>query len=437
MRRKLVWTAGILALVNVPIVVFALVGLPHVFRNPLVRAVMAHGARDAPLSIASARFAAQFSLLTGAPASPGNKVEVLANGDGTFPLLWRDLRLARRSITVQMYYAGPGQVADTATRVLMERARAGADVYFLYDAFGAQDLPARYLDSMRAAGVRVAELRPLRWYALDRANHRSHVRGIVIDGATAYTGGFGFDDKWLGAGHRPREWRETNARFTGPAVEQFQAGFVEKWAEATGELLTGDSFLPDGAASSDVGSDGEALVVASAPISGSAAAERLFAAAIAGAQRTLYITNAYFVPQADFIQLLVDAKHRGVDVRVLTNSAQSDVKTTWLAGRSEYEILLAGGVRIYEYLPGTLHAKTLVADGVLSSIGTMNFDNRSLAYNDEVALVTLDRKTGKTMDSLFADDLRSAQEIRLATFLRRPWTSRVLERGARMLATLL
>jgi cardiolipin synthase len=437
MRRRIVWTAGILALVSVPIVLFALVGLPHVFRNPLVRDVMTHGARDAPLSIASAGFAAQLSLLTGAPASPGNKVEVLADGDGTFPPLWRDLRLARRSITVQMYYAGPGQVADTATSALMERARAGADVYFLYDAFGAQDLPARYLDSMRAAGVRVAEFRPLRWYALDRASHRSHVRGIVIDGATAYTGGFGFDDKWLGGGHLPREWREINTRFTGPAVMQLQAGFIEKWAEATGDLLTGDSFLPDGAASSDVGSDGEASVVASAPISGSTAAERLFAAAIAGAQRTLYITSAYFVPQADFIQLMIDAKHRGVDVRVLTNSAQSDVKTTWLAGRSQYEILLAGGVRIYEYQPGTLHAKTLVADGVLSSIGTMNFDNRSLAYNDEVALVTLDRKTGKTMDSLFADDLRSAQEIRLATFLRRGWTSRVLERAARMLATLL
>ena len=137
------------------------------------------------------------------------------------------------------------------------------------------------------------------------------------------------------------------------------------------------------------------------------------------------------------MQLLVAAARRGVDVRVLTNSAQSDVKMTWLAGRSRYETLLAAGVRIYEYRPTTMHAKTFVVDGAWSAVGTMNFDNRSLAYNNEVALVALDGAVGATMESLFLEDLRFADEIRLDAFRRRSRVQRLLERAASVLASLL
>lgn len=436
--RKHAWAAALLLIVGIPLVLFALVGLPHLFRGSLVRNVIAREAGGEPPDVTSPHFEPAFTLLTGSPLTAGNAVEVLANGDATFPRLWSDLRSARRSVTVQMYYAGPGAVADSATRILAERARAGVDVYFLYDAFGAQDLPRRYLDTLRAAGARVAEFRPVRWYALDRASHRSHVRGIVVDGSVAYTGGFGFDDKWLGAGRRPREWRETNARFAGPAVAQLQAAFIAKWAEATGELLTGERFLPfDDLPAAEAAGATEAALVYSPPLTGSTTAERLVALSIASARRRLYIANAYFVPDADFIQLIVDAGRRGVDVRVLTNGAQSDVKTTWLAGRSRYETLLAAGVRIYEYRPATMHAKTFVVDGVWSSVGTMNFDNRSLAYNSEVALVALDAGVGATLESLFLDDLRFADEIRLEAFRRRPRTERLLEGAANVVASLL
>ena len=434
-RRKLAIAAVVLLLVSLPLVLFALVGMPHLFRAPLVRNVIAREAGGEPPAVATAHFGPAFALLTGTPLTAGNSVEVLVNGDATFPRLWGDLRAARRSVTVQMYYAGPGAVADSVTRLLAERARAGVEVYFLYDAFGAKDLPRRYLDTLRAAGARVAEFGPVRWYALDRASHRSHVRGVIVDATVAYTGGLGFDDKWLGGGRRPREWRETNARFAGPAVAQLQAAFIAKWAEATGELLTGERFLPaDGTPPAGAT---EAALVYSPPLTGSTAAERLFALSIATARRRLYVSNAYFVPNVDFVQLLVDAARRGVDVRVLTNSAQTDVKSTWLAGRSRYDVLLAAGVRVYEYRPTTIHAKTLVADGAWSAVATTNFDNRSLAYNNEVALVVRDTAVGAAMDSLFLDDLRFADEILLETFRRRPWTARLLERGARAIAGLL
>lgn len=236
----------------------------------------------------------------------------------------------------------------------------------------------------------------------------------------------------------PGAWRETNARFSGPAAVQLQAAFIAQWAEATGELLTGERFLPLGGAPATTAAGAtEAAVVYSPPLTGSTTAERLFARSIASARSGLYIANAYLVPDENFVQLLVAAAHRGVDVRVLTNSAQSDVKMTWLAGRARYETLLAAGVRIYEYQPTTMHAKTFVVDGAWSSVGTMNLDNRSLAYNDEVALVALDGGVGAIMESRFLEDLRFADEMRLDAFRRRSRVQRLLERAASILASLL
>jgi cardiolipin synthase len=432
LRRRFLIALGLIALAAVPVFIFALVGVPHVIRRPIVRTVVA-GALDMDrIAPDQPGFGRTVELLTGARLVTGNHVEVLANGDGTFPRLWADLRDARRSITMQMYYIAPGMVTDSIAALLAARARAGLEVRFLYDAFGAAALPTRVLDSLHAAGVRTAEFRPLRWYALDRANHRSHVRGVVIDGRIGYTGGFGLDDKWLGSGRAPMEWRETNVRFTGPTVASMQAVFVAKWAEATGELLASqaaaDGFTNDDAAVAP--STADAALLYSPSVVGSTTAERLLALSIAAARQRLYITNAYFVPQTDFVALLTAAAHRGVDVRILTNGPESDVESTRLAGHRQYLALLAAGVRIWEYQPTTIHAKTLVVDGLWSSVSTANFDNRSLAYNAEVAFVALDRRIGTTLESLFLDDLRWAAEVNLATFKRRSWIMRARERIA-------
>jgi len=299
-------------------------------------------------------------------------------------------------------------------------------VLLLLDAFGSQNLKRSWAESLRKAGVELALLRKLRWYSVHNATDRSHVRVVVVDGRIGYTGGFGLADYWLGDGHHEDQWRESNVRFEGPAVMQLQAAFASGWAEATGELITGDIFFPSHGFEPQPGG-ADAGLLFTAPTTGSTPAERFLALSIVSAHKSLYITNSYFVPDDDFRRLLKRAVRRGVDVRVLTVSSKTDVKTTWYAGRYWYEDLLSAGVRIYEYQPTMIHSKTIAVDGLWSSVGSMNFDNRSLSFNNESNLVVLDQRFGAAMDSTFFDDLRYAKEIKLAEFRHRSPLERLLE----------
>ncbi len=222
----------------------ALIGVLSVTRGTPVEYVVARGDPAGPPAPGDSLFARTIELYAGTTLHAGNRVQVLENGDGTYPLLWRDLRTCERGVTVQMYFAKPGAVADTMAQILTECARKKVRVLVLLDGFGAQTLAEQWVKGLTAAGVEVAWLRQLRWYTLHKAAERSHARVVVVDGRVGYTGGFGLADYWLGAGRKPDEWRETNVRFEGPAVAQLQAAFGSTWAEATGELITGDAFFP-------------------------------------------------------------------------------------------------------------------------------------------------------------------------------------------------
>ena len=419
---------ALFSIVGLIVLGFATIGVLYVTRGTPVQHVRSVGASSALPQVGEPRFTRVMELLTQVEVQPGNRAEVFINGDQTYPRLMADLRAAQRSITMQMYYCQPGRMADEMQAMLIERARAGVKVYFLADAFGAQNLPEEWFDAMKAAGVEVAQFRPVHWYSLDKASHRSHIRVVVVDGSVGYTGGFGLDDKWYGDGRHKDQWRDSNVRFEGPSVMQHQATFIAAWAEATGDLLTGELLLPPD------GFQHDGPMVAGtqhlSPTTGSTPAERFLALTIAAARERLYISNSYFVPDDDFRRMLTDAAKRGVDVRILTTSDETDVKTTWHAGRRRYEELLTAGVKIYEYQPTMMHAKTIVVDGMWSSIGTMNFDNRSLVFNDETNFVALDADLGRRMEEIFLEDLRFSKEIVLEEFRRRPLMDKMLELGA-------
>ena len=411
--------------------VAAVIGLLFITRGTAVRRVQGIGGDGTPVSPAEPTFPLAVALLTGSPIVVGNRVELALNGDGTYPRLWADLRSARRAITVQMYYAAPGRVADSLGAILAERARAGVAVYLLYDAFGSS-FTDDYLARLRAAGVRAVPFRPLRFRNLWVVQNRSHVRGVVVDGRVGWTGGFGIDDKWLGNARQPGEWRETNVRVEGPAVLQLQAAFVASWSEATGELFTGRATVQR-----QDGGVAHAGLLYTSPTLGSTAAERYLAMSIAGAKERLYVTNAYFAPDENFVALLTRAARRGVDVRLLVGGPRTDIRVARLAAHARFDSLLSAGVKVYEYQPTTLHAKTFVVDGLWSSVGTMNFDNRSLALNDESTLMVLDSTAGRRMEEVFFEDLRRSREVELATFRRRPWTRRVAEWAANQIVRVL
>jgi cardiolipin synthase len=413
----------------------AIIGVQSLTRGTSVRQLRAPGDGDGPPSPSDPLFCETLSLLTKTTIAPGHDVEIYSNGNETYPRLWEDLRSARRSITLQMYYCQPGRMADEFKQILVERAAAGVRVLFLRDAFGSQALTKEYIAELESAGVVVAEFRPTRWYQLFKVYHRSHIRVAVIDGTVGYTGGFGIDDKWWGDGRHEDQWRDTNARFTGPAVLQHQATFAAGWAEATGTLLAGDLFFPPEAVYG--GGDVSAGLLHASPSVGSTSAERFLATAIGSAKRRLYISNSYFVPNKDFCQMLVAAVRRGVDVRVLTCNEKGDVKSTYYAGRARYSDLLAAGVRIFEYQPAMMHAKSIVTDGRFIAAGTLNFDNRSMSFNDETMLLAVDGELGARMEQLFERDLRDSREITAESHAARSMTDKLLERGWSMLSRVL
>lgn len=416
---------GITALIFVA----AAIGFLFVTRGTVMRRVRGVGADGKPVAPTEPEFPLTVAMLTACTLVAGNHVDLALNGDGTFDRLWTDLQSAKQAITVQMYYMGPGRTADRLAEILSERARAGVSVLLLYDAFGASGLPRSYWHALRAAGVKAVAFRSLRFRNLWVVQNRAHIRGIVIDARIGWTGGFGIDDKWLGNGRIKGQWRDTNVRFEGPAVRQLQAAFVAAWAEATGALVSGRVMAHEREAGVHA-----AALLATEPTLGSTAAERFLAMSIAGARRSLYITNAYFAPDRSFTRLVADAARRGVDVRVLVGGASTDVAITRLAARHRYEALLSAGVRVYEYTASTLHAKTFVVDECWSSIGTMNFDNRSLALNDESTLMVLDPEFGQRMQEIFLEDLGCASEIELSAFRRRSRLVHIAEWAANLLA---
>lgn len=424
-----------IVIVGIVVCYLAFVGLLSITRGTPVQAVIAEGERSGPPPPTDSLFARTMAMYTGTHMEPGTRVQSVNNGT-VYDSLWNDLRSAKQTITVQMYYSLPGKVADTLAAILKDRAHAKVRVLLLLDAFGSQNLKRSWARSLRQAGVEVALLRKLRWYSVHNATDRSHVRVVVVDGRIGYTGGFGLADYWLGDGQHENQWRESNVRFEGPAVMQLQAAFASAWAEATGELITGDIFFPSHGFE-QLPNGVQAGLLFTAPTTGSTPAERFLALSIVAAHKSLYITNSYFVPDDDFRRLLERVAKRGVDVRVLTVSARTDVKTTWYAGRYWYEDLLKAGIRIYEYQPTMIHSKTLVVDGLWSSVGSMNFDNRSLAFNNESNLIVLDRQFGGEMDSIFFDDLRHSSEIHLPEFQKRSVWERLLEIGAVTLSRLL
>ena len=349
---------------------------------------------------------------TGAPITGGNRIDVLLNGDETFPVMLRDIKAARSTITFSQYLYEGGALGRELAQAFAERCRAGVKGDILLDSHGSGKTPAEIIALMRDAGCHVEFFRRIDppavifpWKLL-RYNYRSHRRILVIDGRVGFTGGYGISDAWTGDGRTPEHWRETNARIEGPVVKFLQAAFAESWLEATGIAIGGEGYFPRLEPVGKV----PAQIVSSSPAGGSFQNYLLFLLSINSARKSILITNPYFIPDDVMTEALLKAAARGVRVVVLV-PGEIDSRLTYTASRSHYGPLLLGRIEIFEYQPALLHAKTMVVDGIWATIGSTNFDNRSFALNLELNLTLHDAALARRLEEIFHEDLKFSKKI--------------------------
>ncbi len=364
------------------------------------------------ITLGEATFFPTIEAHTDASIVGGNRVEVLLNGDETFPAMLRDIKSARSTITFAQYLFEDGSIARQLAQALAERCRAGVKADILLDSHGSGNAPSEIIATMRDAGCHVEFFRRIEaqgiifpWKLL-HYNYRSHRRILVIDGRIGFTGGYGISESWTGDGRTPEHWRDTNARIEGPVVKFLQAAFAESWLETTGIAIGGAGYFPPLETRENVA----AQIVRSSPVGGSFQNYMLFLLSISSAKTSILITNPYFIPDDVMTEALVKAAGRGVRVIVLT-PAEIDSQLTYTASRGHYGPLLLGGIQIFEYKASLLHAKTMVVDGVWATIGSTNFDNRSFAFNQEVNLTVYDKAVARRLEDIFQDDLKYSKQI--------------------------
>lgn len=366
------------------------------------------------------------SALPGPPMTPGNKIEILENGDGIFPAMLAAISSAQKTVNFEAYIFWSGKVGASFRDALAERASHGVEVRVLLDAVGSpgRKLKADDVDAMRRAGCRVEFFHSPHPWKIWVLNHRNHRRVLVVDGKIGFTGGVGFADEWLGNADAPEHWRDTQVRVEGPAVRGLQRAFQENWSEVTGEPLVGDEFFPG----LEPAGPSSAAVVPSSPLAAMSGARRVYAISLAAATKEIWIANSYFVPDEQTSGLLVAAVKRGVDVRIIIPSDHHiDVPATKVAGRASFGPLLAGGVKMFEYEPTMFHLKTMVVDGIFSTVGSANFDDRSFDLNEEVNLFVYDDAFAGLMKQRYEQDLSHCRPYTLAMWRNRPPIKRLTE----------
>jgi cardiolipin synthase A/B len=376
------------------------------------------------LDIKQPAFAATLGAYTGTTVVGGNRVEILLNGEEIFPTKLALIRKARRTINYAQYVFEDGEPAKDIAEAVAERCRAGIKVNVLLDAVGTLAMPAEFREQMTKAGCRVESFRPLSPFAIDRVNYRNHRRILVVDGLVGVTGGSGISGKWSGNGRQEGQWRDTDVLLEGPVIEQLQGAFAENWLEATGVAIGGPEYFPRRRLDSKGLVD--AQIVRSSPAGGGTAMYTMFLLAIASARHSIHITNPYFVPDDKMISTLVAAAQRGVQVVLLIPGA-IDHNLVRQASRSEFGRLLKNGVRVYEYRPALLHAKTMVVDGIWATVGSTNLDHRSFSLNEELNVAIYDTDTAQRLERVFTEDLSNSRRVMYEDWNHRGIASRFLE----------
>lgn len=449
-RAPVATLAWILLVIALPIagpVVYYLIGHRRVKRSRFKRLRARLGLRDArerlrqqpasstgePFRTRQRQLMALATEVSESPPSSAQSIEFLFDGDDTFAAIEKAIRAAKHHVHLEYYIFEPDQTGARIRDLLIERAKAGVEVRVLVDGIGGHRLSRRFLAPLRAAGGHVAFFGPVRLARVRprMVNFRTHRKIVVVDGRVGFTGGINVTDDQCPAVSGGRAFRDTHLRLEGAAVRWLQAVFLEDWSYVTGHAPTDDAYFPETA-------DGPHAVqiLASGPDEPWQAIQKLYFSAITSARERVLVTTPYFVPDEPVLTALVTAALRGVDVRVLV-PRRSDSRTVSAAARSFFGDLLAAGVRVYEYTPRMLHAKTMVVDDVFASVGTANMDSRSFRLNYEVVAALYGEEGPRALAAAFERDLAKARAVTRGELANDRLPRRVMEAAARLLAPLL
>jgi cardiolipin synthase len=349
----------------------------------------------------------------------GNLAELLEDGDGVFGPMLEDIRNARVFVNLETYIFKDDEAGRMFADALIAASRRGVQVRLMVDAQGSKLGPLR--EALEAAGVICRDYRPLKKYSF--LGRRTHRKLLVVDGKIGYTGGFCFDRRWLGKARNKDEWHDSAVRVTGPVVSQMQSIFGEGWTFTTGEILSGETFYP----MLEPAGPMPAQTMKSSKGDSSSLPKMLYFMAIEASRESIHIQNPYFLPDDQIQSALVRAVKRGVDVKVMVPGKNMDIPMVRMASRGDFGVLLKGGVKIFEYQPTMIHSKTLVVDGVFTTIGSINFDARSMSKNAELSVSFYDRSFAGTMEAMFQRDLKVCKEVTYEAWKRRGTSAKIAE----------
>jgi len=384
--------------------------------------------------------------LQGGEVAGGNRVSLLLDGAETYDAMLEAIAAASDHVHLETYIIENDGVGHRIADALIERSRHDVDVRLIYDGYGSTD-DAEYWKRLRDAGVRVHQFNPpepLENVDVDEYHQRDHRKILVVDGEVGFTGGINFYDAyqegpirtrekglrsmlpWVDSSANNKTWRDTHIRIEGPAVAELQRIFVAHWEQLEDERVRGDRIYPQ------LRRLGDEWVRFNVGVGGNKAPSEMYTAYLAGfreARHRIWITQAYFVPNDEFLDALEDAAGRGVDVKVILPGV-TDVTFILYASRALYGELLAAGVQIFEFQEGVLHAKTAVVDGVWSTVGSSNLDYLSFLRNHEADAAVIGSGFAAEMERVFQQDLERSRKITLEDWQRRPLGYKILGRMA-------
>jgi cardiolipin synthase A/B len=374
------------------------------------------------LAVDDPRFPQYAANLLGHRLTSNDAYVVHTNGDRAFPAMLAAIEHARDRIAIETYIYAKGEVGTKFTDALEAAARRGVRVHIVLDSVGSKKMSSDDEKRLKAAGVKIRWVNPLLSFQIEEVNYRTHRKALVVDGDVAFVGGMGIADQWARDEKDFPMWRDTMVEIHGPAVDDVEAAFNQNWIVVAGEV---EPVVEP--ASAPASGPGRTIVVWSSPQTGANELKILYLLAIAAARHSIDIESPYLIVDESSRWSLEEARRRGVRVRMLVEGDKTDAKSVKYASRGDYEWMLEDGMEVAEYQPTMLHTKALVVDGVLSIVGSANFDNRSLELNDELNVAVFDRGLAARLTQDFDADLKKSKRLDLETWRSRPFPERARE----------